>query len=167
MKVKLLILVALLVVAVGVAYAWDHDPLRAKRLTCQIDYWISDDFGETDPEGRMLIWEGTIQGDLNGTMKWWFGPNPAPNITYQGGRVSYYAARWEIWDSTGTRLLLAGDSAGKTVTPVEADGMWDGHGVVKQVRRVFKRLKGRHIYETGPVQGTFPELYGTGIFVIY
>jgi hypothetical protein len=54
---------------------------------------------------------------------------------------------------------------GKTVLPTGEDGMWDGHGVVTEGRRWFSPLKGRHIYETGPV--IKPEFYGTGIFVIY
>ena len=45
--------------------------------------------------------------------------------------------------------------------------MWDRHGVVTEARRGFNRLKGRRIYETGPViWDPFP-FYGTGIFSIY
>ncbi len=101
-------------------------------------------------------------------MKWWFGPSPVPGgVHYVGGRVGYYAGRWEIWD--GETLLLAGESAGKTVTDDAArDGMWDGHGVVTEASEGFNRLKGRRVYETGPViREGFPNIYGTGIFVIY
>jgi len=156
----------------GYPFDDEDDDVRAKRLTGQIDYSFVGHLGLTDDEGRTLIWEGTIEGDLNGTMKWWFGPAPAPTIPYQGGRVNYYVARWEIWDSDGEKLLLAGDSAGKTVTRVDADselwddGMWDGHGVVTKASRGFNRLKGRSIYETGTVIWDFP-YSGTGIFVIY
>jgi len=151
----------------GYPFDDEDDDVRAKRLTGQIDYSFVGHLGLTDDEGRTLIWEGTIEGDLNGTMKWWFGPAPAPTILYQGGKVNYYVARWEIWDSDGEKLLLAGDSAGKTVTPDDADGMWDGHGVVTKARRGFNRLKGRSTYETGPViWDPFP-YSGTGIFVIY
>ena len=85
-----------------------------------------------------------------------------------GGSVAFYAARWEIWD--GEKLLLVGESAGKTVFPDSADGMWDGHGVVTKARKGFKRLKGRKVYETGPViVGSNPPLSysGTGMFLIY
>jgi hypothetical protein len=173
MKIKgvwvlLSLLVALaLTLATPMAFAGDYDAVRMKRLTSQIDYRFVGHLNQTDDEGRRLIWEATIEGDLNGTMKWWFGPSPAPPQGYLGGGVSYYAARWEIWDSQGQKLLLAGDSAGKTVFPAGADGMWDGHGVVTQARKGFNPLKRRHIYETGPVSGAFPDLYGTGIFVIY
>jgi len=123
------------------------------------------------------VWEGTIAGDLNGTTKWRF-VNPPPfagRVSWAGGRVDYYAARWEIWDAD-SQLLLAGDSAGKTVNPgapgAWGGGMWDGHGVVRRAYREFNVLKRRHIYETGPVLRDAPgyppgTLYGTGIFVIY
>jgi len=153
------------------ADGWGHGGARAKRLTGQIDYQFVGHLGMTDDEGRKLIWEGTIEGDITGTMKWWFGPSPAPGVEYLGGKVGYYAGRWEIWDLEGKKLLLAGESAGKTVTPVtpdgQLDGMWDGHGVVTEACRGFNRLRGRRIYETGPViWAPFP-FYGTGIFVIY
>jgi hypothetical protein len=144
---------------------------RVRPLTGEIVYVFVGHLGETDDEGRTLIWEGTIQGDISGTMKWWFGPSPAPGQNYLGGTVAYYAGRWEIWDHEGQNLLLAGESAGKTVSPITAegerlDGMWDGHGVVTEARGRFNPLKGRHIYETGPVIWDFP-FYGTGIFTIH
>jgi hypothetical protein len=139
---------------------------QAKQLTGRIDYQHVGHRGETDDQGRRLIWEGTIEGDLTGTMKWWFDASPpAPNTAYNGGRVAYYAGRWEIWDVHGT-LLLAGESAGKTVLPKGEDGIWDGHGVVTEASGHFNALKGLRISETGPVLlGPFPS--GTGIFVIY
>ena len=142
-----------------------------KPLTLRIDYVYAGHFGQTDDQGRVLVWTGTIQGDINGTMKWWFGPSPAPTTKYVDGRVVYYVARWEIWDAEGLRLLLAGESAGKTVTPGVSgawkDGIWDGHGVVTQARGALRRLHGHHIYETGPVIFDAEKKYwGTGIFVI-
>lgn len=135
-------------------------------LVSQIDYWFTGHLGIVDDEGRTLVWEGTIEGDVTGTMKWWFGPKPAPNVVYLGGKVGYYTGRWEIWD--GDTLLLAGESAGKTVTPEGANGMWDGHGVATEASVRFNALKGHHIYETGPVINEgFPNIYGTGIFSIH
>ena len=141
------------------------DAAHARQITSRIDYQHVGRRGETDDQGRRLIWEGTIAGDLNGTMKWWFGPSPAGLATYRHGRVAYYAARWEIWDSSGA-LLLAGESAGKTVLPDGEDGIWDGHGVVTEAHGSLNTLKGRRISETGTVLlGPVPS--GTGIFVIY
>ena len=164
-----LLVVLSLTLTAPVAFAGNHSHFTfpMKQLTCQIDYWLSPNFGELDDEGRKLVWEGTISGDINGTMKWWFGEKPAPNIVYQGGKVGFYQGRWEIWE--GEKLLLAGDSAGKTVTPEGSDGMWDGHGIVRKAHRGLWRLLGRRMYETGPVMRDSPQSppYGTGIFVIH
>jgi hypothetical protein len=138
---------------------------HTKQITGRIDYQHVGSRGETDDQGRRLIWEGTIEGDLTGTMKWWFGQSPAPTTNYRHGRVAYYVGRWEIWDASG-RLLVAGESAGKTVLPDGEDGIWDGHGVVTEAGGRLDVLKGRRISETGPVLlGPVPS--GTGIFVIY
>ncbi len=167
-----LLLVLSLTLAATMAFAKDGAGRRGP-LTSEINYWFVGHEGQWDDEGRLLVWEATIEGDINGTMKYWFGPEPAPIIEYLGGRVNYYVARWEIW--AGKKLLLAGESAGKTVFPDDADGMWDGHGVVTEVRKGFKPLKGRKlkglkVYETGPViVGSTPPVsyHGTGMFLIY
>lgn len=115
------------------------------------------------------MWEASIEGDLQGNMKWWFvNPPPVPEIAYSDGRVSFYSARWELW--ADGELLLAGNSAGKTNFPGGADGMWDGHGRVTEARGEFKALKGRKVYESGPVVlGSEPprSLSGTGMFLVY
>jgi hypothetical protein len=139
------------------------------NLTSQIDYWFVGHFGELDDEGRLLVWEATISGDLNGTIKWWFeSPPPVVNSPF-----SFYAGRWEIW--ADGELVLAGESAGKTVFPDGlvvggADGIWDGHGVVTEAQGRMSPLKGTKISESGPVViGDTPPVsfYGTGMFQVY
>ena len=124
---------------------------------------------ETDDSGMPLAWEGSIEGDISGTIRWWFvDPPPVPSTTFVGGQVFYYVARWEI--RVDEKLILAGDSAGKTVTPDGSDGMWDGHGIVTEAYGEFARLKGHKVYETGPViGGSNPPatITGTGMFQIY
>jgi hypothetical protein len=150
------------------AFADDGGVRRGTR-TSEINYWFVGDQGEWDEEGRLLVWAGTISGDINGEMKWWFVmPSPVTGGPFVGGEVAYYSARWEIWD--GEELLLAGGSAGKTVFPAGADGMWDGHGIVTEAGKGFNSLKGSKVYETGPVIiGPNPPFSyaGTGMFLIY
>ena len=147
----------------------DNDAVPRGQLTSEINYWFVGHYGQFDDEGRLLVWEGSIEGDFTADMKWWFVmPSPASGNPYEGGSVAFYAARWEIWD--GESLLLAGESAGKTVFPDGADGMWDGHGIVTEAHGRFNPLKGRKMYETGPVfVGLTPPVSfsGTGMFVIY
>lgn len=122
-----------------------------------------------DDDDRLLVWEGSIGGDFAGQIRWWFvDPSPAATTEYLGGQVRYYEARWEIL--IGEELVLAGESAGKTVTPNQSDGMWDGHGVVTEAFGKFARFKGHKVYETGPViYGSNPpvSLTGTGMFQVY
>ncbi len=138
------------------------------RLVSQIDYSFVGNLGETDTEGRLLVWEATIEGDFMGEMKWWFEEAPVEDGVFDAGFIAFYAARWEIW-SAG-ELLLAGESAGKTVFPDDADGIWDGHGVVTEANGKFNPLKGREVSETGTViWGTDPDplFTGRGMFLIY
>jgi hypothetical protein len=168
MKTKVvLLLLCLVVLTLTHAVPMAKSSSSSSALTSAIEYWFVAHLGEMDDEGRLLVWEGTIDGDITGTMKWWFGWSP-PDGVYLGGWVAYYTARWEIWD--GEELLLAGESAGKTVFPDGADGMWDGHGVVTEASKGFNPLKGRKVYETGPVlMGSDPPVSfsGAGMFVIY
>lgn len=147
----------------------ENDAALDGLLTSKIDYWFVGHLGQTDDEGRLLVWEATVEGDVNGEMKWWFVNPPAiADVTFTSGSVSFYAARWELWIDGA--LLLAGNSAGKTVFAAGADGIWDGHGRVTEANGEFGQLHGRHIYETGPVLlGSEPprSLKGTGAFVIY
>lgn len=160
-----LVLVLSMALAGQMAVANDGG-IRRGQLTNQIDYWYVGYLDQWDDEGRLLVWEGTITGDLTGEMKWWFViPPPVPGGAFEGGEVAFYSARWEIWD--GEELLLAGESAGKTVFPVGEDGMWDGHGVVTEASEERNPLKGRKVYESGPVLFGMGPPNGTGLFLIY
>ena len=138
-------------------------------LASEVVYQFVGHLEEVDDQGRLLVWQATIKGDVTGELKWWFvQPSPVSSTPYAGGRVNYYAARWEI--RVDGELVLAGESAGKTVWPDGADGMWDGHGIVMEARGHFGPLKGHNTYETGPViKGSKPPVSfsGTGMFVIY
>lgn len=139
------------------------------QLTGEITYWFVGHLGQLDDMGRVLVWEATVSGDLRGTMKWWFeSPPPSGESNYAGGRLTFYAARWELWEED--ELLLAGTSAGKTDFRDGADGVWDGHGRVTEASGQYRSLKGRSVYETGPViLGSDPpkSFTGTGVFSIF
>jgi hypothetical protein len=138
-------------------------------LASEIVYQFVGHLEEVDDQGRLLVWDASIKGDVTGDLKWWFvQPAPVSSTPYAGGRVDYYAAKWEIL--VDGELVLAGESAGKTVWRDGADGIWDGHGIVMEARGDFSTLKGRKTYETGPViKGSNPPVSfsGTGMFLIY
>lgn len=166
---RLLLLTILCVVLSMQTATAENNVSPDERLTGKIDYWFVGHLQQTDDAGRVLVWEATIEGDLEGRMKWWFiSPPPVSPVAHTGGQTSFYAARWEIW--IDDELALAGESAGKTVFADGADGIWDGHGRVTQVAGRFKGLNGRKVYETGPVLlGEDPPktFSGTGMFLIY
>jgi len=157
-----------IVLAATMTFA-DDAVVPSAPLTGAIDYTFVGHLEQTDADGRILVWEASVEGDFAGAMKWWFvNPAPVSKITYIGGEVTFYVARWEVW--VGEKLVLAGESAGKTVFPDRSDGMWDGHGVVTEANGEFRALKGRKIFETGPViLGSNPPISfsGTGMFQIY
>ena len=155
-----------LTAAVGCA---DRADAPNARLVGALDLTYVGHLGKTDDNGMVLNWEGSVNGDFAGEIKWWFvDPPPVSGHTFRGGEAFYYVARWEI--RVEETLVLAGESAGKTITPDGADGMWDGHGVVSEAYGKFARFKGYKVYETGPViYGSNPpeSLSGTGMFQIY
>ena len=138
-------------------------------LACQIEYWsvVRDDVRNDD--GWLLAWKAKVSGDFEGELRWWFPETPpAPEGEYSDGKVGYYVARWQLWQ--GDELVLAGESAGKTVMAEGEDGIWDGHGIVMQATGELSSLKGRKIYETGTViMPADPEVpsTGSGMWVIY
>ena len=166
-RVPLLVLLFILLAGPAVL-ADDHAEVGAP-LTSQIEYWSVYEAGETDDDGWLLAWKANISGDLNGEMRWYFPETPpAPEAKYSHGEFGYYLARWEFW--VGDELMLAGESAGKTVIPEGQDGIWDGVGIVLQANGDLSSLKGRRIYETGiVVMPTDPDVRstGSGMYVIY
>jgi len=167
-KFTSVLLVLSMPLAGAIAFA-DDAAVPSARFTGALDLTYVGHLEKMDDDGRLLVWEGSIKGDFAGEIKWWFvSPSPVSSTTYMGGKVDYYAARWEIWSAGEGELLLAGESAGKTVFPFTGDGIWDGHGVVTEAKGRFNRLKGRKTYETGTViWGTDPLLSGRGMFLIY
>jgi len=158
----------MLVLSITTALAGDAADPKG-QLTGKIEYQFVGHLGQVDNEERLLVWEGTIEGDISGKIQWWFvNPSPVSEINFIGGRVTFYAARWEI--RVGEKLLLAGDSAGKTVFRDGTDGIWDGYGVVTEASEELKSLMGGKTYETGPViVGSNPpnSFSGTGMFLIH
>ena len=140
----------------------------AEQLNSTIDYRFVGHRQQVDAAQRVLTWVATIEGALNGAMNYWCTQQPpAPSTETAHTVIHFYAGRWEIFD--GDALLLAGESAGRTVFPAGGDGIWDGHGVVLETGSELAALLGRRSYETGPVlRGDNPpqSFHGRGLFSI-
>jgi hypothetical protein len=137
----------------------------APSLSSTIVYWFVGHHGIFDAEGRLLVWEAEIHGDIEGQALWWFDLTGGPPNMPDAAHVSFYEARWEIWDDDA--LLLAGNSAGTTATPKRPvkDGIWRGKGIVTEAGVGFEDWDGRRVYEGGNVNWDFPYT-GEGIFRI-
>lgn len=134
----------------------------APQLECTIVYWLAGPPWIYDSEGRRWVWDGEIHGDIEGQIKWWFVPGGGPPNMPPAAHVSFYEARWEIWD--GEDLLLAGNSSGTTAWPDGKDGIWRGNGVVTEGSAEYEGWVGRRIFEGGNVSSNPLPLHGQGIF---
>ncbi len=166
MKKLSLVLVALALLLALLPAGMAQAEKPAPSLTGTIDYWLVAHLGQLDAEGRLLVWDADIDiGDIiGGTAKWWFVPAGGPPNMPDAAHVSFYEARWEIFDSGGN-LVLAGESAGVTAKPTGKDGIWTGNGKVTEAYGDFADWDGRRVYEAGNVNWVFP-YSGSGIFRI-
>ena len=93
-KVKKLSLVlvalALLLALLPAGMAQAEKP--APSLTGTTDYWLVGHRGQFDGEGRLLVWEGTISGDIEGVQLYWFVPAGGPPNMPGAAHVSFYEA---------------------------------------------------------------------------
>ena len=149
----------------------DDDEKPAPSLACTIECHFAGHLGIFDDDGRLLVWTGEIDEDIEGVILWWFDLTGSKDT----GLVKHYVARWEIWsddpleENSEAVLLLAGDDAGTTSVPPGKDGIWQGEGMVTEAYGEFEDWNGRHVHETGNVTWAIPgvlPLGGEGIFRI-
>ncbi len=111
------------------------------------------------PDGYMLGWEGTITGDINGEIQWWFY---AP--TFVGyGQTSHYSVRVEIRD--GTELLLVVADSGSTTVRHGKNSNWRANGVVIEAYGDYESWLGRNVHESGNFTWLFPGVPDTGVSI--
>jgi len=160
------VLVLVLLVALGSVFALDDETGAdgpATSLTATTEHDFVGHLGTLDDKGRLLAWEGTISGDINGVIQWWMGSMSA------NGSVSNYVYRVEIWNSDKTVLLLAGENAGSTTSEPGKDAFWRGKGIIKEASAEFEDWIGRQVFENGQatwaIPGVLPE-HGVSTFLI-
>jgi hypothetical protein len=139
--------------------------------------------GIISDEGRLLVWKGPVKGDVQGFIVWWFDlPGKDPLIQEDFG-VGFYSSKWEIYDSDpyppdgsggvvhnpDAGILMAGLSAGETLTPLDpagSNGIWNGFGKVTEASKEHRQWIRCVTYEGGPVVYSAPE-EGPGKIYIY
>ncbi len=132
----------------------------APSLTCATEYYFVGTLGIFDAEGRLLAWEGTASGDIEGVIRWWM---VTESMSYTG-QASHYVDRFEILDGDG-ELLLAGDEAGTTTARHGKNSNWRTNGTVTEVGPGFEGWLGRKEHAEGHFTWAAPGLpdqgYGT------
>jgi hypothetical protein len=113
-----------------------------------------------------LAWEGTVEGDVNGVIRWW--------VEFTGTGFTA-AGRWEIWDCVpeypvvcnygdSALLIMAGYETFRYVSDID----WEGKGIVTYANEEFAEWYGRRTNDGGYVEfdaaGNLS--YGEGWFTI-
>jgi len=171
------VLALALLVVLGTVLA-DDAAIEAQKsapsLTGTTNYIFTgaDDPPTVDAEGRVLCWKGSISGDIEGVILWWFDMDRFVST----GQVSHWVDRWEIWSGDPLApenledvvLLLAGDEEGTTTAPPGEDGVWWGKGIVTEASAEFEDWIGRQMYDGGNFTWAAPGLpdCGEGTFRI-
>ena len=137
----------------------------APSLTGTTEYVFVGLDGKFDAEGRLLVWEGTINGDIKGVIRWWMGPS-SPS-----GEASHYEDRFEIWDSDSddAELLLAVEEKGTTTVRHGKNTVWRANGIVTEASKGYKDWLGRPTHNGGNATWVIPgvlPLDGEGTFRI-
>ena len=155
-------LVLMLLLVLGTVRADDDASKPAPVLTGTTDYNFVGLLGIFDAEGRWLAWEGTISGDIEGTIQWWM---VIPSITT--GQSSHYDDLCVILDSEN-ELLLAVEEAGSTTARHGKNTIWRTNGIVTDVSEEFEAWLGRRVHDNGNATyapSGLPE-HGVGTFRI-
>ena len=132
-------------------------------LTGITEYDFVGDLGIIDAEGRLLAWEGTISGDIEGVVKWWMVWPPSAT-----GQVSHFVERFEIWNADETVLLLGVEEAGTTTVRPGKTAVWRANGIVTEASEEFQNWIGSHTHNSGDATWAAPGVpdHGDGIFRI-
>ena len=139
MRKKLVFALILILLLVPTGLVQAKKPAPALRGTTEYTF-----VGHLEIEcegGGLLVWQGTISGDIEGEIRWCMEPM---EVT---GQASHFVDRVEIWD--GDTLLLAGDEAGTTTVRHGKNSVWRANGIVTYASEGFEDWIGRHIHEGG------------------
>ena len=162
---------ALVLLVASPAPAGDKD--NAPWLKSDTAYYFAGGQGIFRDPSWLLAWEGTIQGDVNGVIRWWIDTTETVFPIYVG--------RWEVLDCQPpvvpidcphdpALLVMAGYSAGTNLLPpVDNFVEWSGKGVVTFVAPQYAKWFGRRTTEGGwyslDEEGNPTD--GVGPFMIY
>ncbi len=131
-------------------------------LNCTTEYWFVGHLGIFDAEGRLLCWNGTVSGDINGDVFWWMYilDKKCPQVTHFADDI------WEILDSETGEPLLRGDEHGTTTIRHGKNSVWRSNGIVTGASDDFVDWIGCRVHQEGHFTWFAPGIpdHGTGTF---
>ena len=138
------LILILMLVPMSIAAA-DEKPLRFET-TYSFAYGTAPD----EPEGRSLIWAGTVSGTFDGTIEWWMYFDGGTDT----GKVNHWEnAQWIIYPDEGG--FIVGEEWGSTTyIPGGERANWRANGIVEEATGGYGYLEGRPIHDGGFVDLT-------------
>ena len=114
------------------------------------------------PVGSNTIWEGTISGDIEGTMKFWAtGPDPAKDLGHPPDgfpwQVHFFTEYWEIITEDGR---IAGIDKGNTGY---SNWKFRMNGEVTEASGIYADLVGHKVHMNGQIEWTTVFMDGVAI----
>jgi hypothetical protein len=156
-SICLLLTLSVILVLVSAGMAAAKKPAPSLEGTTEYIFVGS---GPPDAEGRTLVWEGPISGDIEGVIQWWIDMDTMTKT----GAVSHYDDRWVILDKNKAAVLLAGEESGSTTARDGKDSIWRTNGVVTDASDQFEGWIGRQTHADGNAEfppGELPSGEGT------
>jgi hypothetical protein len=157
MKKSICLLLALGVIAALVPVGMAAAKKPAPKLEGITEYFLVLDLTDPekiDAEGRALVWEGTISGDIEGVIQWWV---PWPPSTH-------YDDRCVILDEAKENVLLDVLESGSTTYRDDKDPIWRTNGVVVDASGKYTAWIGRQTHADGDAKMLEMPPCGTGTF---
>ncbi len=116
-----------------------------KPLYCTTDYTFVGHLGIVDDDGRLLAWQGTVNGDINGEIEWWMYilDKKCPQVTH------FANDRWMIFDTDTGDLLLKGDEQGTTTIRNGKNSNWRSNGIILETNEDLAIWIGRQVHMSG------------------
>jgi len=136
--------------------------LAKKPLQAETTYTL--DLTNTEVDGYLLAWTGSIDGDIVGHIEWWIELATWTAVTNPDSpaQAAHYTMKTLIYDERGGTLILETLENGTTTM---ANTSWRANGVVTYADPVlFPGWDGRQVHESGRFSVDVFPWEGTSIF---
>jgi hypothetical protein len=150
-----LTLVLVMLVALSLAVAAPATAKKPLGATTEHDFMAGYGIIRVVPVPQVLGWQGTITGDIEGCIEWWFdldpGIVPTGQVTHYNETVEVHegACPTEVGPATN-EVILAADGSGTTTARHMKNSIWRTNGTVTHDEiSGDESWLGRKVHESG------------------